>query len=212
MKLIDRIFGRGKEEEAAEEAARPAIALAPLVDQLEALLEAIAGLPVDPDVVRARLADTFRDIGVDPVDPAEFDALAKDLDEGGWARLDLATRGAAQGVLGDALPALVAAVGARGAVEAAFTGFAKSSPLLTPELLRESSLRLEELSRRWIQSAGALVEGETPDASRAALERLDYGRLLAELERARMSAEERMAYLKKLQEEHDATRPRRGKW
>jgi hypothetical protein len=208
MKLIDRIFGKGKEAEQT----RAAIALPFMVEELEALLEAVAGLPVDPDVVRARLADTFRDLGVEPIEPAEFDAVTKDLDEGGWGRLDLATRGASHGVLGDALPALVGAVGASTAVALAFTGFARSSPLLTLELLRQSSLRLEELSRRWIQSVGALVDGETPEASQAALERLDYGRLLAEVDRAKMSAEERMAYLKKLQEEHDATRPRRGKW
>jgi len=208
MKLLDRLFGsRDKGREAP-----PAIELAVLVEDLAALLEAIAGQAVDSDVVRARLADTFRDLGVPPIDPDAFDALARGLDEGGWARLELVTLGARSGIAGEALAALVAAQGVETAVRAAFVGFAEASPLLTLELLRQSSLRLEELARRWIASLGALVAGEEPEASRAALERLDYGRLLAEVERAKMSAEERMAYLKKLQDGHDATRARRGKW
>jgi hypothetical protein len=32
------------------------------------------------------------------------------------------------------------------------------------------------------------------------------------VDRAKLSAEERVAYLKKLQEAHDASLPRRGKW
>ena len=43
-------------------------------------------------------------------------------------------------------------------------------------------------------SVGAQVDGETWKASLAALERLDYGRLLAEVDRAKLSAEERVAY------------------
>lgn len=209
MKLIDRLFGaKGKEAPAAP----PTISVGPLNVVFGALLESMAGEAVDPDVVRARLADTLRDLGVEPIDPDLFEKLAQPLDEGGWARLDLATRCLKIPITGDALPALVAARGAEGAVRQGFIDFAQSSPLLTVELLRQSSLRVEELARRWIAFLGAEVAGETPEASRAALERLDYARLLAEVERAKMSAEERMAYLQKLQEAHDATRPRRGKW
>jgi hypothetical protein len=208
MKLIDRIFG-GRPKEAAPP---PAIDLERLDDSLSVLLQMIAGEKPDPDVVRARLADTFRDLGVEPLDPEAFEKLARPLDEGGWARLELVARVVRFGFTGEALAALVAARGVEGAVRQAFIDFAQSSPLLTIDLLRQSSLRLEELGRRWIASLGALVEGETPEVSAAALERLDYARLLAEVERAKMSAEERMAYLQKLQEEHDASRPNRGKW
>ncbi len=208
MKLLDRLLGRPERPDASP----PAIALGALLEEIAALLEEIAGDRMDHDVVRAKLADMLRDLEVEPIDPDEVAALAAPLDEEGWARLALVTLAARRGALGEALPALVAARGASPLVRAGFVGFALGSPLLTLELLRQSSLRREELVRRWIATLGALVEGETPEASRAALERLDYGRLLAEVDRAKMSAEERMAYLKKLQEDHDATLPRRGKW
>jgi hypothetical protein len=208
MKLLDRIFGRGAPAEPTAES--PPLPLIVVTTVFGALLESNAGQAADPDVVRARLADTLRDLEVAPIDPDEFDALARGLDDDGWGRLWLATV-CARGDL-DVLGALVAARGVPAVVRDGFIGFAKSSPLLTMELLRQSSLRVEELARRWIAALGARVDGETPEVSRAALERLDYGRLLAEVDRAKMSAEERMAYLKKLQEEHDASRPRRGKW
>jgi hypothetical protein len=215
MKLLDRLLGRQEAPAPEPEpvAPPPSVALEPLLLELAALLEAIAGERPDPDVVRARLADTFRDLEADPIDPAEFDALAQGLDEGGWARLWLATLGASQGVLGPALPVLVARRGVPDLVRTGFIGFAAGSPLLTIDLLRQSPLRLEELTRRWLfMGLGALVEGEPPEVSFLALQRLDYARLLAEVDRARLSAEDRVAYLKKLQETRDASLPRRGKW
>jgi hypothetical protein len=46
----------------------------------------------------------------------------------------------------------------------------------------------------------------------AALDRLDYARLLNEAERARESAKERTEYLRKLQEKADRMLAPRGKW
>jgi hypothetical protein len=213
MKLLDRLLGRQAEPAPAPPPAPPSIALGPLLLELAALLDAIAGERPDPDVVRARLADTFRDLEADPIDPAAFDALVQGFDEGAWARLWLVTLGAAQGVLGPALPALVATRGVPDLVRTGFVELAAGSPLLTIDLLRQSPLRLEELTRRWLlMGLGALVEGEPFNVSLVALQRLDYADLLAQVDRAKLSAEERVAYLKKLQENRDATLPRRGKW
>jgi hypothetical protein len=50
---------------------------------------------------------------------------------------------------------------------------------------------MEEFARRFVQGLGASIRGESAAASREALERLDYGRLLAEADRAKKAAEER---------------------
>ena len=71
---------------------------------------------------------------------------------------------------------------------------------------------MEELARKFLASLGAAVKGEKPALSRQRLERLDYGRLLEETERARQAAEERVARLRQLQDEQENSRPRRGKW
>jgi hypothetical protein len=112
----------------------------------------------------------------------------------------------------DALPRLVGENGLARQLEEAFVGLARSTPLLTMELLRQGQLRVEEFARHFLARLGAQVAGETAAQSRERLERLDYEGLLAEAERARDSAEGRMDYLRRLQEEQDRRRPRRGKW
>ena len=229
MKLLDRLLGRSATEDqpeavGIEEASAPAdpstgpadgapsVQLDPLLDELSGLLDTLpADLP-DPDVVRARLADTCRDADLAPLDPSAFDALAGVLDEGGWRRLWLLVAAASHEALGSALPAIAAAKGADEVVRDGFVGVAAGTGLLTIDLLRQSRLRLEELARRWILALGAGVEGESVEESLAALARLDYARLLAQVDRAKLSAEERVAYLKKLQEAQEARLPRRGKW
>jgi hypothetical protein len=235
MKLLDRLLGRSPpadpdgaegipqlaEDPAAAPvgAARPSpafdappVSLDRLVIELLGLLFHCAGEPPDPEVVCARLGDTCRDLGLSPVDPAELRQHAQALDENGWMRLWLLALGARLDVIRPSLRALAEAMGAPGLVLGGFVGVATGTPLLTMELLLTSRLRLEELARRWLHDLGASIEGETPEESREALDRLDYARLLAELDRAKLSAEERLAYLKKLQDEHDAKHGRRGKW
>lgn len=228
MSFLKRWFGGSSPEPTSEApAAEASIDLAEASIDLDALVEALSfqlytvtAEAADPDVVRARIADVYRDIEVAPMDPLEFEAHAAGLDEAAWRRMALLA-GAAEGdeALGEALGEALAAGAARAASEGAadqvkrgFIDLARDTPLLTMELLAASSLRVEELARRFIAAVGAAVEDETPEASQAALVRLDYGRLLAEAERAKMSAEQRMEYLRKLQEEHEAARPRRGKW
>jgi hypothetical protein len=70
---------------------------------------------------------------------------------------------------------------------------AKASSLVTLELLQGGPLRREELARRLVLGLGGSVAGERLPDSRAALERLDYGRLMAEAERAKRAAAERSA-------------------
>jgi len=53
-----------------------------------ALVELDAGT-LDPDVVRAKLADVCRGLSIAPLDPLEFDSIAAGLDPGGWERMGL---------------------------------------------------------------------------------------------------------------------------
>jgi hypothetical protein len=97
-------------------------------------------------------------------------------------------------------------------LEAGFFAPARELHLLTMELLSQSALRVEEFARQFVHRAGGVVRGETEEQSRQQLHRLDYARLLAQAERARNSAEERLEVVRQLQEQQEARRPRRGKW
>lgn len=186
--------------------------LAALVPHLQQAAPALEGRTIDPDLLRAQLADRYRDGGIAPMDPHKFEALASDLDAEAWRRLALAVAALELEPVRALLPRLLGERDAAAQVHEAFVDFARALPLLTMELLRKSPLRVEEFARAWAARLGATIRGETPEESREALRRLDYARLLADAERARQSAHERVEYLRKLAEEDDARVPRRGKW
>lgn len=199
MSLTDRLFGRS----AGVSFALPAV-------QAKLAAAVRDGVPADPELTRARLADAFRDAGLVPPLPEEADAAAAGLDAEGAGRfaalvavLDL------DEVRGSLMKMSVAGNAAE--LAARLAGVARDSSLLTAEILRQSELRLEELARRLIAGLGAGVAGETAAKSKERLERIDYGRLLAEAERAKAAAAERVAELERLRNEQ-ARRTRRGKW
>jgi hypothetical protein len=204
MSLTERLFG-GKGR-------RPHLDLGVLQAGLAGAVARYAGHPAESELVRARLADRCRDAGVLPLTPEEFDARAAGLDEEAWRRLALLVGALDLEAVRGALPVLVPGRPLGELVGEAFVGLARETPLLTLELLRQSPLRVEELARRFIAALGAAVRGESEPVSRRRLERLDYGRLLAEAERAREAAAGRMEQLRALQEEQERLRPRRGKW
>lgn len=185
--------------------------LLPLQAQLERCLPHVLEQPVDRVLLHARLADAYRDEDHAPMPADAFLDATGQLSDEGWRRLWLLV-----GLL--ELPECRLSVteliddDAAQQVEHAFIGFAHEANLLTVATLRDSELRREELLRRFIMRLGAGVEGETIEQSLQRLERLDYGKLLGEAERARKIAQDRMAYLEKLQEAQDAARRPRGKW
>jgi hypothetical protein len=167
--------------------------------------------PPDLDLTRARLADRCRDAGLIPVLPEEFNRAAHGLDAEGQRRLaalvatlDLEPVRATLAQLANTWPV-------HQVVSAAFTGLAQDTPLLTIDVLAQSEQRLEELTRRFLAAIRASVIGESAEESKKRLHRLDYGRLLAEAEKARESAADRAERLRKLQEEQELRRGRRGK-
>jgi hypothetical protein len=189
--------------------ARPAIALEPVMSGIAADVPRRHGADVEPDLIRARLADRYRDAQLIPLSPEDFDGLALGLDAEAWRRLALAVAALDGDAIRPALPALLRPP-VEGQVRTAFVDFARSTGLMTLDLLRQSPHRVEEFTRLWLDRLGAAVVGETEKQSRERLARLDYARLLAEAERARQEAEGRMDYLRERQEQA-ARRARRGK-
>ena len=167
----------------------------------------LAGTEVDLDLVRARLADRCRDAGVRPTHPLQLGPMLEPLDPEARRRFALAVALLDERELAARAAALFPAL--QPSPGPVIVGLAFATDPLTVDLIRESPLRAQEFCRHLIAHLGAGVRGETAEESARQLERLDYGRLLAEAERAKMSAADRLEYLKKLQAERA---PRRGKW
>ena len=90
--------------------------------------------------------------------------------------------------------------------------FAREHLLLTVSLLHESPLRREEFARHFVAHFGGEFLGETPQDSAVRLRRLDYRTLLGEAEKAKVSAQDRVAHLRRLQEEQEKLLGRRSKF
>jgi hypothetical protein len=204
VSLTNRLFGR--------KGGAPQLDAVGLQAFLSNAVSHSAGRRAEPELVRARFADRCRDAGLEPLFPEEFDTLADNLDAEAWNRLALLVGALDLEAVRSVLPVLAAARPLADLTSAAFAGLARETPLLTLELLRQSPLRVEELARRFIAELGAAVRGESPQVSRQRLARLDYGQLLAEAERAKQAAADRVEQLRKLQEEQEKLRARRGKW
>jgi hypothetical protein len=166
---------------------------------------------IESELVRAGLADGYRDLGLMPMPPDDFDGAVAGMDDEAWRRLALAATAIQQDDVRAGLPLLLDGHSVADQVRTGFIGVACTLPLLTMELLRQSELRIEEFARQFIARLGAGVLGEVAEQSRLRRHALDYARLLEEAEKAKVSAEERMEYIRRLQEMQDR-RSRRGKW
>lgn len=139
----------------------------------------------DMDVARAKLADICRDLSLDPMDPLEMDTLAANFDRGGIERMAVIVSLLERGAIEREMLRRIFDKRIRTAVKGGVVEPARVSSFVTLELLAQSQLRREELARRVVLGFGASVLGEKAAESRAALERLDYGRLMEESNRAR---------------------------
>lgn len=209
MSLIDRIAGAGRGGGRREPVRIHALRLA---SHCQEAADQICGLELDPMLLCARLADGYRDAGMEPMAADDVATRLHNLDGDGLRRFALAVSAASEDQVIAALPKLAGSGGAAEQVDTVFFAMPMRAPLLTPELVRESILRAEEYARHFINLLGAEVEGESHAASRDRLARLDYGKLLAAAERAKVSAEERAEYLRKLIEEQEKRMAPRGKW
>jgi hypothetical protein len=202
MVRLKDLFGRGDSS---------GVDLPGLQARLAGLVTRWAGRQPDPDLIRARLADGLRQAEVSPPTPQECDPLFQGFDDEGWRRLAVLAGALDQEDVRAALPELARQRPPAELFALGFAGVARGTPLLTLDLLARGPLRVEELARRLLAGLGLAVRGESERVSRERLERLDYGRLLAEAERAREAAADRVEKLRKLQEMQELKR-RRGKW
>lgn len=204
------LFGNKKEENKQE------IELSLCVDSLGSSvsdnINEFQEIEPDKELIRAQLADFYRRGGLPPFNPEMCLELLSSLDKDSIKRL---------AILIDALiqedeNSLVIARLSRGdvgkQVNDLFISFAKTHDVLSADILLQSSMRREEFVRHFIKQSGAKVEGESEKESEQRLYDLDYKRLLEEASKARNSAQDRVDYLKKLQEEQENKLGRRGKW
>ncbi len=161
------------------------VALAPVMATLGILLGENEPALLEGDVARAKFADICRDLGIEPLDPLEMDSISGNLDRAGWERFSLLVLVLERFAIPKDLLRRIFQGRLRTAVREGLVEVARASELVTMEKLRDGPLRREELTRRLILGLGASVAGENMPEARAALERLDYGRLMAEAERAK---------------------------
>jgi hypothetical protein len=173
------------------------------------LTPALETREIEPLLIQARLADHYRDIGLEPLSPSKFDTLVQCLDAESWRRFALAIGPLDHVEIRSVLKNVKTSVLQQ--VQAGFVAVARQTSLLTISLLRQSDIRTEEFARHLAAFLGVGWRGETSEQSKKRLHQLDYKRLLAEAEEAKKQAEERMEYLRKKQEEDSARRRPRGK-
>lgn len=226
MSLVDRLFRRRD--------TRPEVALPALTEALSAAVAEMYQHPVETLLVRARLADAYRDMDLEPPAPAELDLVLAPLDSTddaeAWPRMAILVAAVAavaaapsstqptsqsdhRSALRRALPQVLPAGGVAEQIRVGLVTPSLEYSLLTMELLRQSPLRVEELARHVLAALALGIVGESAEASAERRRALDYGRLLQEAEQARQDAEARAEALRKLRsEEHEQVRRRRGKW
>lgn len=195
-----------------KEPARVVLPLGPLVGHMtEALVRRHTSIVAQTDLLRARLADRSRDARIQPAPPDQVAAMLDALDAESLGRLSLVIAVLDLDEVRAVSPAVLGQGPILERIRECFVEFAFGTELLTRELLWQSPLRLEEFVRKWLEVLGVGVAEETVEESRQRLERLDYGRLLAESERAKLEAEPRLAALRALQEQRAQNAARRGK-
>jgi hypothetical protein len=201
VSLTERLFGRVPSTK---------LDLSPIQARLVAAMR--ASTSPDVELIRARLADHCRDASLLPLLPEEFDRAAESLDAEAQRRLALLVSLLELEPVRSAVAQLAQAWPVHQVVSSAFTGLAQDTSLLTLEVLSQSEQRIEELARRFLAAIRASIAGETAENSKKRLNKLDYGRLLAEADKAKTAAAERAERLRQLQEQQEQRRGRRGKW
>ncbi len=184
-----------------------------VVEELERSLPALLGATIRPRLVRARYCDALRDMGVLVPLTEELAPLFGALDGEGWGRLAMYVEAldgediyaqVSRAAQLDADPLRLSAV--------AFPGFAASTDLHTLDLLSRSAHRREEIARAWLLRLGIGIQGESTEESVERLDRLDYARLLDDVERVKASAADRAGFVRELQEKAERAMNPRGKW
>jgi hypothetical protein len=169
--------------------------------------------PPDAELLHARLADHIRDMGHAPPGADVLAAMLWELDEPAQRRLAVAvTLLQYEDVRAPLQPVIES--GSVAQLISSLAATAREMPSIDLPLLARSMVRAEEFARRLASTLDIAFDGEDPRRSAERLSRIDYQRLLAKVDAAKLSAEERMEALLKQQEQDDdrIQRVRRGKW
>lgn len=133
---------------------------------------AACGLPVAPERAVPRLAASFDDSSL-------VDLMVTLLSESERTAATIVER--ARALCEPSLPVEASAAVAfrRVLIDPALT----LGRYLTRDVVMQNDFRREELVRAWAAAIGVAIDGETPEKSARALERLDYRRIRADEER-----------------------------
>jgi hypothetical protein len=174
----------------------------------------VSSAECDSVLLEAVLADHYRDEGIAPLRPDVFTMVTAEMDEGHWLRFAVIVGVLAREELRAVIPAVSQRMLVREQIEKGMVAAAKALQAVDLRILSSSMVRAEELARRVARGLGIGFEGETMAESAARLAKIDYTRLLANVDAARASAEEQISELWKRQEAEDnrIARRRRGKW
>ncbi|MBI4816551.1 MAG: hypothetical protein HY791_09840 [Deltaproteobacteria bacterium] len=202
MAWLRRLFGSEKRD-------RPDVDVARLIAIFERAAGHVDRVGVDSELIRARLADAYRDENIVPPSPESFDELTRGLDAEAWQRLAVLVAALDVPDVRALLSQLLPPGGAIQQLEDGFVRVSIEKSLLSLPLLRQSSVRLEELARELAAGLGARIGGETAEESETRRSQLDYARLLEQADKNREAAAEHAAYLRELNPDEPT---RRSKW
>ena len=206
------MFGPFRKSKIVKSTAKP-VDIDELISTLGAATTVLEMQPVFPEVIRARLADVYRDASIRPASANQFHERWQPLDESHQRRFALLLSVCDVEAVQKRFAQFDADNHEKSDLLTLFHKLVTDLPLLTVDVVSQSDVRLEELARHFCAGAELPIEGETAEISTARLNSIDFGRLTQEADAARSSAEDRMTFLRKLQEEQEQSRrPRRGKW
>lgn len=195
-----------------------------LVDILRAAARDVESAAADQDLVFARLCDALRHLDCDPpgeetwlsacrgvsrfrAPSDEVAAAARrilQLDD--WRRLHLLVESLREPGISELVRRRCRDWPGEKVAVWLFLTFARWADRLTIALLLESPFRIEEFARKWVDALGGRVEGESVQKSEEQLRRLDYGKVLDNLKKAKEARDAhaervRAAMQKKMAEE-----------
>lgn len=191
---------------------RPELSADDLRSSVQEIAPTLAHLTHRPGLIWALVGDRVRDSGHVPLASEKLLGFTKDFGGEEWRRLWLAVLLMVEHAPPEVMKVLVPSAERVQPWLEGLIAFVGDTRLLSLPLLTQSRLRAEEFGRFLIGRMGANVEDEGEDASVHWLKRFNYNSLLDEAERARTTAQERLAYLQKLQDEQEAANAPRGKW
>jgi hypothetical protein len=150
----------------------------------------VSALECDRALLEAVLADHYRDMHIQPVRPDLFSQVTHSLDEGSWLRFAVVVGMLAHEELRGVIPALSQRMPVREQIEKGMVKPSKDLQAVDLRLLTASLVRAEELARRVAKELGIEFQGETFQESVSRLNKIDYSRLLQNVEAARAAAEQ----------------------